>query len=462
MAQQTTPQPSATLRLWDGPAPHAPEHPGPETFDAEGRVKNVSVPTLSLYLPPKEKANGMAVIVCSGGGYAQLAVEKHGNGTAAALVPQGVAVIALKYRLKPPSTDVRRDALLDAERTVRLVRHHAAEWNIDPHRIGIVGHSAGANLVLNLMVHADDGNPTSADPIERESSRPNFAGLMSTWSGGQTLEDLKFPVDAPPAFFCHARDDETALLDFAEGVAGQLRGLGVPVKTTYHETGGHQAFTIGQGLHGDWAPQFLAWAQDILRPRTVVVFGDSITAGNNEALEDKTRLWVTQLERRTHGQLQMLNRGRGGRPTDSLDEFGQVLEVQPAADMLVIALGGNDARDITDACVPKAVKNVTEMISLARAKYGAKLPILLAGPANVYKDALGPTKPIGDQRQQKVKELGEAFAALAKEQGCSFISWNGVVAPENLTHDGVHPDEAGNDAIAAVMLPSVRKTIWGG
>jgi len=190
-------------------------------------------------------------------------------------------------------------------------------------------------------------------------------------------------------------------------------------------------------------------------PRTVVVYGDSITEGGALPKESRDQAWVNVVTRESHGTLQLINEGKGGRPTDSLKEFEAMLKRQPHCDVLVIALGGNDSRDITDACIPKAVKNVTAMIELARKTYGPRTPILLVGPLNINKNALGPTKPIANEREGKVIDLGKAFAQLAKDQQCQYVSWFGVVAAENLTKDGVHPDMAGNAAIAKVMLQTL-------
>lgn len=132
-----------------------------------------------------------------------------------------------------------------------------------------------------------------------------------------------------------------------------------------------------------------------------------------------------------------------------------MLERQPKADLLVIFLGTNDSRDITDQCVPKAVANERAMITKARAHFGKDLPVLLVGPTNIRKDALGPTKPIADQRDAKLRELGAAFETLAKETNCEFTSLYGVVPAASLAKDGVHPDPAGNEAIAQALLPKL-------
>jgi len=188
-------------------------------------------------------------------------------------------------------------------------------------------------------------------------------------------------------------------------------------------------------------------------PLTIVVFGDSLTEGNMLEAGERGRLWVTLVQEESKGKLALVNEGKGGRPTNSVDEFRGMLGRHAQMGGLIIALGTNDSRDIKDDCVPKAVANIRAMITAAREAYGATLPILLVGPANIRKDALGPTRPIADQRDAKLRELGAAYEKLAKEMNCSFVSLYGVVPPESLSKDGVHPDGAGNEAMAKVLLP---------
>jgi acyl-CoA thioesterase-1 len=194
-----------------------------------------------------------------------------------------------------------------------------------------------------------------------------------------------------------------------------------------------------------------ALAQSSATPRTVIVFGDSITAGGVLSQAQRGQLWVTQVEQQSAGTLSLINEGKGGRPTNSLKEFEAMLSRHPKADALVIALGMNDSRDITAQCVPKAVAHVHAMIEKARVAYGANLPVLLVGPTNINKDALGPTKPIGNEREAKLRELGAAFEQLAVGTKSQFVSLFDVVPDSTLLKDGVHPDGAGNTAIAKVM-----------
>ena len=167
--------------------------------------------------------------------------------------------------------------------------------------------------------------------------------------------------------------------------------------------------------------------------------------------EHKNDPKVRVVESESQGRLKLVNEGKGGRPTASVPEFEAMLARQPRADLLVIALGTNDSRDITDQCAPKAVANLRQMIERARANYGPALSILLVGPPNIRKDALVASKPIAHEREAKLRELGTAFAALAKELGCDFVSLFGSVPESSLTKDGVHPDAAGNAAIARTL-----------
>lgn len=194
-------------------------------------------------------------------------------------------------------------------------------------------------------------------------------------------------------------------------------------------------------------------------PRTVVVFGDSITEGGALPKTERTNAWIYVVERESKGRLKMVNEGKGGRPSNSVKEFEAMLGRRSNADGLMIALGTNDSRDISGECVPKAVGNVRAMIERARAAWGTNLRILLVGPPNINKSALGPTKPIANEREAKLRELGEAFAKLAKELRCDFISLFGVVPEHSLTKDGVHPDSAGNAAIAATILPKLALVV---
>ena len=128
-----------------------------------------------------------------------------------------------------------------------------------------------------------------------------------------------------------------------------------------------------------------------------------------------------------------------------------MLRRQPRMDALVIALGMSDSRDISAACVSKAVRHVGEMIQKARFTHGASLPVLLVGPANISSP-----QSSGSEREAKLRALGEAFSKLAAETRSEFVSLHGVVPASSLLHDGIHPDAVGHAAIARVMTEKLR------
>ena len=131
--------------------------------------------SLTVYRPSPEKANGAAMVICPGGGYRGLVMQAEGHGIAAWLVKHGITGVVLAYRLPAGRQMV---PLLDAQRAIRTVRSHADEWHLDPHRIGIIGFSAGGHLASTAGTHFDSGNPQATDPIDRISCRPDFVVLV--------------------------------------------------------------------------------------------------------------------------------------------------------------------------------------------------------------------------------------------------------------------------------------------
>jgi acetyl esterase/lipase len=157
-------QSTSVMRLWPGPAPGAL---GTNSRD---------IPTLTLFLPGPARATGAAMVICPGGAYASLAPHE-GATYAIWLTNQGIAAFVLKYRLGTAGYHHPVE-LEDAARAVRLVRANAAEWKVDPKRVGIIGSSAGGHLASTLMTHFDAGKPDDPDPVERESCRPDLGVLV--------------------------------------------------------------------------------------------------------------------------------------------------------------------------------------------------------------------------------------------------------------------------------------------
>src|SRR5947209_8466544 len=172
------------------------------------RFTFVNHPSVYAFLPPEDQASGVAVIVAPGGGHSQLVIEKEGWDIAEWLNKNGIAAFVLKYRLaRAPEShySVVGDELTDASRAVRMVRCRAAEWHLKTDKIGFMGFSAGGELAALIETRFDRGQANASDPIERASSRPDFA--VDVYPG--LSNPISVPKDAPPTFLVCADDDPT-------------------------------------------------------------------------------------------------------------------------------------------------------------------------------------------------------------------------------------------------------------
>lgn len=257
-------RPDAVVRLWPGAAPGLVAGGASEVVVNE-RFTNVSEPELFVYLPPKDKAVGTALIICAGGAYHHLAMGLHVENVAPALAGMGVAVFGLKYRTRYGANRVEEDALADARRAVRLVRSRAKEWGLDPARVGVLGYSAGAHVCLNLAARFDEGDAAAADPIDRISSRPDFVALICPWPNGQTIADFPLHARTPPVFIAHARDDRSAPFAFAVALAGAWEQRQIPHRVYFVDTGGHSAFHYGVAPDpgGQWPTALAGWLREL-------------------------------------------------------------------------------------------------------------------------------------------------------------------------------------------------------
>ena len=262
-----TPDP---IPLWPGKPPRFVENAPAEFVVENARIRSVSVPTITPYLPPKEKRTGLAIIVCAGGGYGGHDWKTHVVYAAQVFNPKGVAVIGLKYRTRPPhlgkNEEIQAITLLDVQRAVRTVRHRAVEWGIDPRRVGIVGYSAGANLAMNLCANFDRGDAAARDPIERLSSRPDFGVGLGTWHWRKPENPFVFKKDSPPVYLVHATTDQP--VEIAQNIVGDLQKLGVPARLDLFEEGGHGVGNLipTRVAHGfppaQWPDRLLKWLDE--------------------------------------------------------------------------------------------------------------------------------------------------------------------------------------------------------
>lgn len=235
-----------SLPLWPTRPPQFLENAPSEFVEDNGSIRNVTNPSITVYPAPPQDRNGTALIICCGGGYGALGWKNGVEHAVPVFHSLGVTVIGLKYRLRPPhkldNAGIQALTLLDAKRAIRVVRHHATEWGINPQRVGVAGYSAGANLTMNLAANFDLGDSKSDDPIERESSRPDFAVGCSTWHWRKKESPFVFSKDSPPIFLVHATDDGIhggAPIEMPRAIKEDLVKLGVPVKMLEFDQGAH-------------------------------------------------------------------------------------------------------------------------------------------------------------------------------------------------------------------------------
>ncbi len=198
--------------LWPNGAPGFESRKDEPEKVVNERVTNVNFPTLTVFLPPRDRATGCAAVIAPGRGHGHVTIAHEGYAVAQWLAAHGIAGFALKYRLardeatggKSPYT-VEGHALIDVQRAIRLVRAHAAEWGIDPARVGVMGFSAGGELAVLAATRPDAGNPDANDPIDRQGSRAGFAALM--YAGGLTRANLALSKETPPLFLACGGDD---------------------------------------------------------------------------------------------------------------------------------------------------------------------------------------------------------------------------------------------------------------
>ena len=261
------------IPLWPGGAPGSEGKTVPEKIvisgNGERQVSSINHPSITPFLPAKESANGAAVLVIPGGGHRVLCVDHEGENVARFLNAHGIAAFVLKHRLarEDGSTyTIAEHAFADTERAMRLIRSRAAEWNVDPARLGAIGFSAGGELVALIAMKSGDGQADAADAIDRQNARPAFQALIYPGRSG----DIQPAKDAPPAFLACGEKDRP---DIAEGLAEtylRFRRAGASAELHVYAGVGH-GFGLRDGMKGPvaaWPERFAEWldARGFLKP----------------------------------------------------------------------------------------------------------------------------------------------------------------------------------------------------
>jgi len=252
------------IPLWSKGAPGFEERRNEQERAESYWVRNIHNPSITVFLPAKEKASGAAVLICPGGGHKELVFNAEGVEPARYLQNLGVAAFALKYRLgrqEGSPYKVQHSPREDAQRAMRLIRSRAVEWNIDTNRIGIMGFSAGGEVVSMVAYDTGEGDPAAADPIDRLNFHPAFQIMI--YPGPLGIPD-KLPTNAPPAFLLVANDDRGASGVIA-GLFQKYREARRPVEMHVFAKGGH-AFNMGARSKlasvKSWPQRLADWMQD--------------------------------------------------------------------------------------------------------------------------------------------------------------------------------------------------------
>ena len=257
---QSQPQ---VIPLWEKGAPGFENRKDIPEQAKDYWVKNINNPSLTVFRPAKEKANGCAVVVAPGGGFRELVFDAEGIQAAAFLNSIGVTVFVLKYRLpgEENSPYTPENVRQDASRAIRLARSRAEEFNIDPKRVGMLGFSAGGAVIMMVAFDKGDGDLNAPDKIDRLNGRPDFQMLV--YPGGKAPETIS--ADAPPAFLICANDDEYGCDQVTMDLLQKFRAVNVPVEAIFLAKGKH-AFNMGNHSPlvtvSTWPQRMADWLTD--------------------------------------------------------------------------------------------------------------------------------------------------------------------------------------------------------
>jgi acetyl esterase/lipase len=254
----------AAIPLWPGGAPGSEARRNEPEVMTGDNCTNVHNPSITPYIPASGKATGTAVIICPGGGHSKLCLGHEGFALAEWFRDRGLAAFVLKYRLskEPGSTyTLEGHAMDDTRRAIRLIRSRAAEWNIRPDRLGILGFSAGGELAAYSAMKSDPGQKDAGDPIERQSSRPDFQALIYPGKSGT----MTAQPGMPPVFIAAGYSDRP---DISEGMAQlylKYKAAKVPAELHIYSQAGHgfgYRHNAKPSAAARWPERFLEWLTD--------------------------------------------------------------------------------------------------------------------------------------------------------------------------------------------------------
>jgi len=250
--------------LWTNGAPGFEGRRNEPELSKDYWIRNIHNPSLTVFFPVKEKANGAAVLICPGGGHRELVFQAEGVDPAHYLNGLGITAFVLKYRLgreQGSPYSIQKQPLEDAQRAIRLIRTRAADWNLDTNRIGALGFSAGGEVVSMLAYNPPEGDTNASDPIDRLDCALNFQIVI--YPGPLGIPEV-LPTNAPPAFFLVANDDK-GHVEPVISLLEKYRRAQRPVEAHLLARGGH-GFNMGArakfaSVQG-WPQRMADWLAD--------------------------------------------------------------------------------------------------------------------------------------------------------------------------------------------------------
>jgi cyanophycinase len=466
----------------------------------------VNIPTLTVYLPERSKANGTAVIICPGGGYQVLATGHEGSDMARRLNEEGVAAFVLRYRLPKDETmiDKKTGPLQDVQRAIQVVRERAAEWGLRSNRIGVLGSSAGGHLASTAGTHwqkayIDNPGNTSlrpdfmilnypvisfSDSLTHAGSRASLIGTRQ-FSGSEkelrlSAEDIRnfsneLQVDGrtPPTFITAPLTDKVVPVGNTLAFVAALQQNNVPVESFIYASGEHGYGMINPAARMQWMESCVAWMKrmDYIPQnrdwanlgrfasqnerlgavmegeKRVVFMGNSITEG-----------W-SSLDPAFFTGKPYVNRGIGGQTTPQmLVRFRQdVVDLKPA--VTVLLAGTNDIAGNTGPMTLEQTRdNIVSMCELARSN-GIRVVLCSVLPA--FDFGWSP----GREPAEKIVRLNAMLRAYAQSEGIVWVDYHSALKDERdglrkeFGEDGVHPNLNGYRVMGPLVEEGIRKAL---
>ncbi len=283
------------MSLWNDKVPNSKEVGQTEIIQNRGIkwVSKVINPTLDVFLPAERQRTDIAVVICPGGGYAGLAYDWEGMDIAKWMNGQGIIAIVLKYRLPDSTLQIHPHLapLQDVQRAIRVVRHKAKEWRINPERIGVMGFSAGGHVAASSATHFNDQVYKITSAIDTLSARPDFLvliypvismeiGITHTGSRNNLIgqspdsglvnyfsNELNITLNTPPTFLIHSGNDKAVPVENSLKFYQALLQFDIPVEMHLFPDGGHgYALAIGNAHLQQWPRLFASWLNNYIKP----------------------------------------------------------------------------------------------------------------------------------------------------------------------------------------------------